>query len=127
MFFLRRLMAESEFGDFEEVKEEQKGRPEVVQEAPTRVRMPRGKELIGIIVQRYGGNRMEVLATDGKVRNCRVPGRYKRRLWLRPRDIIIIVPWEDDDSKGDIIFKYRSPGINQLKKKGILDSLKEEF
>lgn len=129
-------MAENEFGDFEEVKEEEKKKePKAGQKKPwqqqevvsTRVRMPRGKELIGVIVQRFGGSRMEILSTDGKTRNCRVPGRYRRRLWLRPKDIVIIVPWEADDSRGDVIFKYRSAGINQLKKKGILDSLKEEF
>ena len=119
---------ENKFGDFEEVKEEEgKKEPEAEQEAPVRVRMPRDRELIGIIVQRYGGNRMEVRATDGKTRNCRVPGRYKRKLWLRPNDIVLIVPWEDDDNKGDIIFKYRGSQINQLRKKGILDKLKEEF
>jgi len=120
-------MEEKVYGDFEEVKEEGKEEPEAEQEAPVRVRMPRDRELIGIIVQRYGGNRMEVRATDGKTRNCRVPGRYKRRLWLRPNDIVLIVPWEDDDNKGDIIFKYRGSQINQLRKMGILDKLKEEF
>jgi len=119
---------ENKFGDFEEVKiegqEEQKPQEE---QAPTRVRMPRGKELIGIIVQRLGGNRMEVIASDGKTRNCRVPGRYRRRLWLRPRDAVIIVPWEDDDNKGDVIFKYHKGQRNQLKKRGILDFAEEGF
>jgi len=116
-----------EFGDFEEIKEEEKKKEPIQIQAPVRVRMPRGKELIGIILQRFGGNRMEVKSTDGKVRNCRVPGRYKRRLWLRPGNYIIIVPWEDDDSKGDVIFKYHFSAVNQLKKRGIIDSLKEEF
>ena len=117
---------ESKFGDFEEIKDE--SLPETInEEVPTRVRLPRNKELIGIIVQRYGGNRMEILTTDGKKRNCRVPGRYKRRLWLRPKNIVIIVPWEDDDTKGDIIFKYQKSAINQLRKRGILKNLNSEF
>ena len=70
---------------------------------------------------------MDVKTTDGKTRNCRVPGRYRRRLWLRPKDIIIIVPWEYDDNKGDVIYKYRPTAIKQLRKKGILDSLTEDF
>ena len=89
--------------------------------------MPRGKELIGIIMQRFGGNKMEVKATDGKIRNCRVPGKYKKKLWLRPRDVVILVPWEYDNSKGDIIYKYPSAGVNQLKKQGTLSKLGEEF
>lgn len=115
------------FGDFQEIREDSEKEQEQEEQVVVRVRMPRGKELIGKIVQRLGGNRMDVLATDGKTRNCRVPGRYKRRLWLRPGDIVIIVPWDDDDSKGDVIFKYHKGQENQLKKKGILDNLKEEF
>ena len=118
---------ESEFGDFEEIKDESKQETTTHTEAPQRVRLPRNKELIGIIVQRYGGNRMEILTTDGKSRNCRVPGRYKRRLWLRPKDIVLIIPWEDDDSKGDIVFKYQKPAVNQLKKRNLLKDLKSDF
>ena len=121
----------SDFGDFEEIKDDKKPEEKEIvipeSEGGGRVRMPRGKELIGVIIQRLGGNRMEVQATDGKVRNCRVPGRYKRSLWLRPKDIVMIVPWVDDNDKGDVIFKYNSSAINQLRKRGILDSLKSDF
>lgn len=116
------------YGEFEEITDNARqvqGNDE--QNMPVRVRMPRTGEFIGIILQRYGGNRMEVLSTDGKKRNCRVPGRYKRDLWLRPRDIVLIVPWSDDNEKGDVIFKYNSSAVNQLRKKGMLNSLKDEF
>jgi translation initiation factor 1A len=121
---------EQDFGDFEEIKKESKTSEtpqSQEQQAPSRVRRPRNKELIGVILQRLGGNRMEVKATDGKTRNCRVPGRYRRRLWLRPKDIILIIPDEFNDDKADIIYKYHSSAINQLRRRGILDSLKEEF
>lgn len=117
-----------DFGDFEEVKEENPNQPQSQElQGFTRVRMPRGKELIGVIVQRLGGNRMEVKTTDGKTRNCRVPGRYRRKLWLRPKDVVMIVPWDFEDSKGDVIYKYSSSEITQLNKKGIMASLKSEF
>lgn len=119
-----------EFGDFEEIKEEQnvrKSEGEQEQEALARVKMPHRGEMIGVVVQRLGGNKMEVRATDGKTRNSRVPGRFKRRMWLRPGNFVIIVPWESDDSKADIIYQYRGNQINQLRKKGLLDSLREEF
>ena len=116
------------YGEFEEITEGQNAPKADAQGiVPVRVRLPRDKEVIGIIVQRYGGNRMEVATTDGKSRNCRIPGKYKRDLWLRPRDIVMIIPWADDDSKGDIIYKYNSSAINQLRKKGMLKNLKEDF
>lgn len=118
-------MEEKEFGDFEQINEENQS--EETAQVVTRVRMPRQGEFIGIITQRLGGNRMHVTATDGKTRNCRVPGKYKRRLWLRPKDFVIIIPWKDNDEKGDVIYKYNSSEKIQLKKKGILDSIKDEF
>ncbi len=116
------------FGDFEEVKDENAPLTQTGEyQGPVRVRMPRGKELIGVIIQRLGGNRMDIKTTDGKTRNCRVPGRYQRKLWLRPKDIVMIVPWDFDDNKGDVIYKYSSSEINQLNKRGLIASLKSEF
>src|SRR3989344_5607579 len=98
-------------------------------EAPvTRVRLPRGgNEVMGIVEQRYGGNKMLVNCFDGKPRNCRVPGRLKRALWLRPGDVVIIELWELDKNKGDVIFKYRPNQIEWLKEKGYLKKDKTEF
>ena len=93
----------------------------------TRVRLPRGEEMIGIIEQRLGGNKMLVNCLDGKTRNCRVPGRLKRKLWLRPGDVVIVEPWELDKNKGDVIFKYKPNQIEWLKNKGYLKKDTLEF
>ncbi len=127
---------EDKFGDFEEVVEEEKAKtaqkpgahvPEGGEQIVVRARMPRGKEVIGVIAQRLGGNKMEVKCTDGKTRNCRVPGRFKRSMWLRPGDFVLVEPWENDADKADVVFQYRGGQINQLRKRGLLDSLNEGF
>lgn len=122
---------EHEFGDFEEILDESNEESEEneapQQEGFVRARWPKNGEIIGTIVQRYGGNRMEVFTTDGKTRNCRVPGKYKRQLWLRPKDIVLVKLWEFDKEKGDIIYKYKPNEVTQLKKKGLLNSLNQEF
>ncbi len=116
------------FGDFREVKEtDSKAIESEEQEGVVRVRLPRRGELLGLVAQRLGGNRMDVKTTDGKTRNCRVPGRFKRRFWLRPGDAVIIIPWPDDDSKGDIVFQYSKGAVYQLKKRGLLSSIEERF
>ncbi len=94
---------------------------------PVRVKLPRGKEVIGIITQRLGASRMHVSCMDGKTRNCRVPGSKRRGLWLREGDAIIIEPWEFDDDKGDVLFKYKPIEIEKLKKMGLLKTSSEEF
>ena len=93
----------------------------------TRVKLPRGEEVMGVIEQRLGGNKMMVSCLDGKSRNCRVPGRLKRALWLRPGNVVIIEFWELDKTRGDVIFKYRPNQVEWLKSRGYLKSEKSEF
>lgn len=96
-------------------------------DAPVRVRLPKGKEVIGIIAQRVGGSRMFISCMDGKTRNCRVPGRLRRGMWLREGDVVIIEPWEFDDGKGNILYKYSKTAIEKLKSDGLLKTSGSEF
>jgi len=122
-----------EFGDFEEIIEEDSNGNAVEGqsqegEGPVRVRLPRDGEHIGKVVQRLGGNKMDVMCDDGKNRNSRVPGRFRRKFWLRPGDFVIVKGWEFDDSKADIIHQYRKgPQVDKLRKIGKLDNLKDSF
>jgi len=100
-------------------KRKNKPRPNIP-EGPLRVKLPRENQVIGIIEQRLGGNKMMISCTDKKSRNCRVPGRLRRKLWLRPRDVVIVEPWEFDKERGDVIFKYTPAAIAWLKNKGYL-------
>jgi translation initiation factor 1A len=93
-----------------------------------RVRIPKGKEVLGKVDSRVGANRMIVSCFDGKQRNCRVPGRMKRSLWIRPGNIILVEPWEfEGDKKGDIIWSYTPAQISWLERKGFLKGIKDEF
>lgn len=95
-----------------------------------RVRTPYGKEILGLLEQRLGASRSKVRCFDGKSRICRIPGKLKRRLWVRSNDIVLVEPWEfGGDEKGDIIFKYKPIQVEILKKKGYLKNLDdmEEF
>ena len=95
-----------------------------------RIKLPRGKQTFGILDQRLGGSRMRVRCLDGKVRICRVPGRLKKKLWVREGDLLLIEPWElGGDDKGDVIFKYKPNQSDWLKRKGYLKELEniEEF
>ncbi len=94
-----------------------------------RVRLPVGKEVLGVVQQRLGGSRMRVLCLDSKERICRIPGRLRRELWVRENDVVIIEPWElGGDEKGDVLYKYRSKAeVEFLRKKGYLKNLEEEF
>jgi translation initiation factor 1A len=93
-----------------------------------RARIPRGNEILGIVDQRVGANRMIVKCFDDKERNCRIPGSLRRRLWIRPGDTVIVRPWEfDGDKRGDVLFKYSPAEIEWLKRKGFLKEVSDEF
>jgi len=105
---------------------EAEAKQEEIQEEIRRVKLPRGNQSIGILDQRLGASRCRVRCLDGKTRNCRIPGRLKRKLWVREGDVVLVEPWEfGGDEKGDIIFKYRPTQVEWLKRQGHLDKLKE--
>lgn len=100
---------------------ETKGQGQEEQEEIGRTRVPKGTEVLGILEQRLGGRRMLVKCFDGNSRVCRIPGRLKRRLWLREGDIVLVGPWEfGGERKGDVLFKYTRAQVDWLKRKGLL-------
>lgn len=88
-----------------------------------RAKIPKGKEVFGVLEQRLGASRMLIRCFDGKSRNCRIPGRLKNKLWLREGDTVLVLPWEFDNDKGDILFKYTKAAIEWLRKKGYFQEI----
>ena len=89
-------------------------------------KLPRGNQVFGVVDQRLGGTRMRVRCLDGKLRLCRIPGRLKRRLWVRESDTVLVEPWElGGDAKGDILYKYSRAQYQWLKNKGYLKDIHE--
>ncbi len=90
---------------------------------PFRVRTPneRDGELFGIIIQMLGHDRIRVRCEDGNIRIGRIPGRFKKRVWMRVGDTVLIIPWEfQSDEKCDVVHRYRNNEIEWLKKRNIL-------
>lgn len=107
-------------------EKEELEKQQALQDELRRTRMPRGTQVIGVLDQRVGGSRSLVRCLDGKTRNCRIPGRLKRSLWVRPGDIVLIEPWElNHDDKGDVVFKYSKAQVSVLRKRGLLKTLDE--
>ena len=88
----------------------------------TRVRIPQksANEILGTVESLLGANKLRVRCMDGVVRLTRIPGKIKKRMWIREGDVIIIVPWSFQNEKADIIWKYTSPQANWLERKGFL-------
>ena len=108
---------------------QEKARQEAQKSAmPTRVPTPKQNEVIGIVEQRVGANRMIIKCLDGNQRNCRIPGARRRRLWIRPGDTVIVQPWEfDSDKRGDVLLKYTPTQVEWLKRRGFIKEVESEF
>lgn len=87
----------------------------------TRVRLPQGKETIGLVEEMLGASRFKVNCLDKRIRVCRVSGKFKRKQWIRPGDVVLVEPWDvEGDEKGDIIWKYRRAEVEWMKKRNII-------
>lgn len=87
-----------------------------------RIRTPRPGEILGVVEQMYGFDRLRVRCKDGFIRNCRIPGRIRKRLWVREGDVVIVRPWTvQSKEKGDIIHRYTASQLDLLRRKGLWD------
>ncbi len=92
-----------------------------VQNDFSRTRLPHEGEILGVVIALMGGTRLLVECKDGKERMCRIPGKLRKKIWVRDGDVVIVKPGEiEADKKADIIWRYNQIQVNWLKKKGIL-------
>ena len=83
-------------------------------------KLPKEGELLGVVEERLRSAKIRVSCTDGEVRICRIPGHLKRRVWVREGDIVLIKPWEIDNSKADLVWRYNRQQADYLRKNGYL-------
>ncbi|MEM2934600.1 MAG: translation initiation factor eIF-1A [Methanocellales archaeon] len=91
-------------------------------EVITRVRIPRKEqgELLGVVESMLGANHVRVKCLDGVTRLCRIPGKLKKKIWIKEGDIVIVLPWSFQRDKADIIWRYTEPQVSWLERNGYL-------
>jgi len=96
--------------------------PEDASDGKIRVKMPnkRVNEMFALAQQLLGGRRVTVLCEDGETRMARIPGKMRRRQWVREGDLIIVWPWDFQDSKADVKHRYTKTQAMYLSRKGVL-------
>ena len=95
--------------------------PEII-----RVRLPRMGQLLGEVEQLLGDRRMSVRCTDGHTRLCRIPGKIRRRIWIKEGNIVLVEPWSVQTTiRADILWRYTIQQAGWLDRKGYLKNLEE--
>jgi len=99
-------------------------------EAVNRYRMPdhRNREMFAIADELMGASKLKVMCEDGKSRMARIPGKMKRRMWIKPGDLVIVKPWDFQDNKADVKYRYvRTQAVNLSRRKKIPELLDVGF
>lgn len=90
----------------------------------SRIRIPRLPEVLGIVESLVGGDKMKVKCDDGNERLCRIPGKLRKRVWIRAGDLVLVEPWTvQSNERGDIAFRYTPTQANWLKRKGYVKTI----
>ncbi len=89
------------------------------------IRLPLPKknknEMFAIADKLMGGSRINAVCADGKSRMARIPGKM-RRIRVRAGDLLIIKPWEIQNEKSDVVYRYgRTQSILLSRKKFLPD------
>ena len=85
------------------------------------LRMPNDDELFGVVKRHDGGNHVTVQCEDGQERMGRIPGRMKYRVWIEEGDVVLVEPWDWQDEKADIEWRYTGQDADQLRAEGHID------
>ena len=81
-----------------------------------RVRTPKKGEIPGVVEQIMGHGKIKVRCADGNIRMTRIPGKMKKRIWIREGDVVLV----KSDEKADVIWRYTRTESNWLERKGYL-------
>lgn len=85
---------------------------------------PRNREIFAIADSLLGASRIKVQCADGKSRMGRIPGKMKKRQWIRPGDLLIVKPWDFQDDKCDVSYRYtRTQSVNLARRKLLPESV----
>ena len=82
------------------------------------LRMPEDDEVFATVTDMLGANRVSVRCADGVERTARIPGKMQKRVWIREDDVVLVSPWDWQDEKADITYRYEKQDAEQLREEG---------
>ena len=96
-----------------------------------RIRVPlpnrKVKEMFAIADEILGGRRIRAVCEDRLSRISRIPGKMRRRQWVREGDLIVVQPWDFQDEKANVCMRYTKTQSLYLSRKGVLPEIVDLF
>lgn len=99
------------------------------QDAAVRTILPNKKkgEMFGVVEKLSGASRLLVMCEDGFTRNARIPGKMKKRMWIREGDLVIVKPWDFQKEKADVEYRYTQTQASYLSRNNLLPEIIDIF
>ena len=88
-----------------------------------KLRMPKDGEVFAVVSDMLGANRIQVRCADSVERLARIPGKMRKRVWIRQDDVVLVRPWEWQDSKADVVWRYDRHDADRLRREGTIESI----
>ena len=85
------------------------------------LRMPQASEGFAVVTGMLGANRVAVRCMDGTDRTARIPGRMQKRVWIREGDVVLVSPWDWQDEKADVEWRYDKQDADRLREEGYIN------
>jgi len=90
-----------------------------------RTRKPQEGEILAIVTQMLGSDKLRVDCDDGKERIARIPGKLRKKVWIRVGDLILVQPWKEmPENRAEVIWRYTPTQANWLSKNNYLKRIK---
>jgi translation initiation factor 1A len=81
-------------------------------------------EVVGIVDKAAGATNFIVRCSDGNERTCTIPGRLRRRFWIKVNDVVLVKPWVvQSNERGDILWRYSRMDADVLRRDGFMNNL----
>ncbi|MBS3052241.1 MAG: translation initiation factor eIF-1A [Candidatus Aenigmarchaeota archaeon] len=95
------------------------------EEEISRIRKPKQGELLAIVEQMLGSDKLRIRCDDGKSRIGRIPGKLRKRVWIRISDLVLVEPWKVmSDERADIVWRYTKTQANWMQKNNLIKNLR---
>jgi len=84
-------------------------------------------EMFGIVEKMLGSSRLTVMCADGKSRVGRIPGKIRKKMWIKEGDLVIVKPWSFQDDRADVTYRYTKTQASYLSRNKILPEILDVF
>ena len=94
------------------------------EEEITRIKRPEEGWIYAVVEMMLGSDKLRVQCEDGKERMARIPGKMRKRVWIRVGDLVLVEPWKvQGDIRCDVKWRYTPTQTEWIRRKGFLKNI----